>query len=170
MVIPDFVYKYGGKESDWFEEHDRLNEDKQTTNLPSNTLKWWLTNFKIRKALTGMKEDVRNALKSGDKVLLHVISENHLSKMTGVSRVSISHPNRHNWITKELSLIRDEILASRVPEQANDELSELKEQLLKARQETFVWYSKVINLGQEKAALEKIIVTLKKAVDYKKEP
>jgi hypothetical protein len=172
MKTPEFVFQNGGSKEDWIEEHDVLVESKGS-NLPSNRIKWWKTNLKIRKALLSINKTIQDDIDKKSVSNVYMISVNNIANLAGVSRTSVTHINRWQWVSKEREVIMRRIQEFRhTIEDLKNEIGEvqtLRNQLSNARKETFVWYNKVLALEQEKIGLEKIINTLKNSIDSKKD-
>jgi hypothetical protein len=163
MEIPNFVFKHGGQECDWIEQHDVCKTDVLDKVRETTEEKWWLTNWKIRRALKSIAIQCESRITRDLNVSNRLVSIVSIAKEAGVSRLTVLHKERLYWV--ELSRLA---LLERITKPLNNgfkrqlkdlksKSKELSRRLYMQREETTRQLIRNQELEEENRRLNKII-------------
>ncbi len=163
MSIPDFVFKNGGTSQDWIPEHDAYKGNRTAKFNESVQETWWLTNWKIRNALSKISNSVVEELEKKRKVSIQEVSVTRIAKEAKLTRKTILHNNRIFWIedfrSDLLKQIRKPIISEeqRQFDKIKRENIERKKNLFNQREETAKWLVKSKELEEEVRTLKRML-------------
>ncbi|MCE2732188.1 MAG: hypothetical protein LW821_02360 [Flammeovirgaceae bacterium] len=125
MEIPRIILESGGNQENWCPEHDLYVGTVQKEFYDSTQLIWWQTNVKIRRVLNEIENEIKSAIKLGLVISDKKLSYVELSKRTELTRVTLTHKDRKEWINSRRKSILKQ-LVKKDEKKINNELSKLK--------------------------------------------